>query len=126
MLRYRIRAIAITSRMWVECGGYICRVGRVGVGWGDVGRGSLGCGSRVRDDGLGGRHHGGRHGLVLRIACKGGSIVRLVTSSRVRVVVYPRMSRQFVGATEAFGATGKVANVWLLSCMCPDMSCLMF
>lgn len=50
----------------------------------------------------------------------------LVATPRVRVVMYPRMSGELVGSTEALRASGERAGVRLLARMCADMASLVF
>lgn len=50
----------------------------------------------------------------------------LVAPSRIRVVVYPRMSSQLIRATKAFGTAGERTSVGFLARMSPDVSRLMF
>lgn len=95
----------------------------VGVGRGDVGRGHARVGSgeaavRRRAHGAGDlalwKHavdHGGS-----------GSVVCLLTTPRVGVVVYSRVTSEFVGAAEALGAAGELAGVRLLAGVRADVS----
>lgn len=46
--------------------------------------------------------------------------------SRVEVIVYPHMSRQLVGSTEALGTPGKGTRVRFLARVSTDVSGLMF
>ena len=52
-------------------------------------------------------------------------MVGLRISSRIRIIVYSRMSRQFVRSTEPFGTPGELADVWLFSGVGSDVSRLM-
>ena len=71
------------------------------------------------------RHHGRRYGLVSSVGIHGGVLVRsLVASSRVWVVVYPRVSSQLIRATEAFRAAEKGAPMGLFARVCAYVSCL--
>jgi hypothetical protein len=54
------------------------------------------------------------------------SLACLVNSSRLRVVVYPRVSSKFIRSRKSFCAARVLACMRLLSSMCSDMSCLMF
>lgn len=65
----------------------------------------------VEEAGLGGSSGGSGSGSML-----------LVPSARVGVVVYPRVARQLVGATEALGAARELAGVRLLARVGADVS----
>jgi hypothetical protein len=74
-----------------------------------------------------------RHHLSVQEAVTGVLVAGVTTagehlatsSSRVRVVVYPRVPCQLVGAAEALRASGIGAGVWLLAGVGPDMAGLM-
>ena len=54
-----------------------------------------------------------------------GSDMLLVTPPGVGVVVYPRVTGEFVGTAEAFGASRECASMGFLSSVRPDMASLM-
>lgn len=56
----------------------------------------------------------------------GEDMMGSMISSRVGIVMDPRVPGQLVGSTETFGAAGKSTGVWLLARMSSDMSGLMF
>lgn len=64
--------------------------------------------------------------LNRRRGCLRDSAVLLMTTSRIWVIVYSRVTSQLVRATEAFRTAWKLASMRFLSSMCPDMACLMF
>ena len=98
-------------------------IGSVRVRRRDVGRGHGRGGGG--SDGLGGgrrRHHVGLHSVdhaVMMVLLLFGA------SPRVGVVVYPRVTSQFVGTGELFTAPRKLASVGFLSGVCADVACLM-
>lgn len=68
----------------------------------------------VKKTGLGGSGGGG-----------GSSSMLLVAPTRVGVVVYSRVTSEFVGSAEALGASGELAGVGLLASVGTDVSGLM-
>lgn len=119
----------------------VARVGRVRVGWRHVWRRQLGVW----------RRHGHRlwrrwhHVLNRRLLChllvrkllvveqtslgsdcsSRGRGMLLVTTTRVRVVVYPRVSGKLVRSAEALRAAGELASMWLLAGVGADVTSLM-
>lgn len=57
----------------------------------------------------------------LRGGCGGGDML-LVSSSRVGVIVYSRVSRQLIGPAESLGAARELAGMWLLAGVGADMT----
>ena len=54
-----------------------------------------------------------------------GSILRFITPPRVGVVVYPRVSSQFIGSTEPLGTACELTSMRFLARMGPNVSRLM-
>lgn len=93
----------------------------------DIRRSHLGDGSGSGDGLAGRRHHrarSARDGILL--ACSSGrsgrDVLRLVTPSRVGVVVNARVPGQLVGTAETLGAPGVLAGMRLLARMRSDVS----
>lgn len=102
-----------------------------GMRWRDIGRTNVGTRCRTRN-GLWWRWHHMGHGSWLIqdtiIDSSSGSNLcssMFVPSSRVGVIVYPRMPSQFVRPAKSFGTTRKLACVWFFACMSPNVSRLM-
>ena len=98
---------------------------------GDVGRGDLRNRGRSGDGLARWRHHGRilvHHGIILASGSSGGGrkMLGLVVSPGVGVVVNPRVTSEFIRATEALGAAGELACMWFLPSMCANMSGLVF
>jgi hypothetical protein len=72
----------------------------------------LGCGRR--------RHHLGLQAMHVAHLLR----VSLITTPRVRIAVYPRVTSQLVGPRELLAAPRKLASMRLLSRVCPDVPSL--
>jgi hypothetical protein len=65
---------------------------------------------------------------ILKASSGRGSsdLVGLIVAAGVGVIVYPRVTSEFVRSAEAFTTARELAGMRLLACMSADVSCLVF